>query len=390
MSGALGGPDKAHHTYFHHLRTEGEGAGRETAAVGLGVFIGCLPCYGFHLAICWTVGWVLRLNRLKMYLAANISNPLVAPWLLLTELQVGAWVRHGSFQSLAPFAIRTTALSVFGADLLVGSASVGAALAAVAAGSTYALLRASAADRDFADLVRRASDRYVGTSIVAWEFARHKLQKDPVYRAALGVDVGSGCGGTILDIGCGQGLALALLAEARRAFDRGAWPAAWPPPPRFERMIGIETRRHIAAIARKALAADAEISQTDARVASLAAVRAVWLFDVLQMMGPEEQEALIARAAAALEPGGVILVREADASAGWRFTAVRAVNRLKALLVGAWRQTFHFRTQADWCACFARHGLRADVQSASDGLPFANLLFRLTAERRGFAPSGPP
>ena len=80
---------------FHHLRTEGAGAGRETAAVALGVFIGCLPIYGLHLLICWIAGLLLGLNRLKMYLAANVSNPLVAPWLIFAEVQAGAWLRRG-------------------------------------------------------------------------------------------------------------------------------------------------------------------------------------------------------------------------------------------------------------------------------------------------------
>ena len=44
---------------FGRLRTEGAGAARETAAVSLGVFIGCLPLYGLHLLICWTLGWPL-------------------------------------------------------------------------------------------------------------------------------------------------------------------------------------------------------------------------------------------------------------------------------------------------------------------------------------------
>jgi len=54
---------------FRGLRTEGAGAFRETAAVAVGVFIGCLPVYGFHLLICWPVGFAFGLNRLKMYLA---------------------------------------------------------------------------------------------------------------------------------------------------------------------------------------------------------------------------------------------------------------------------------------------------------------------------------
>ena len=61
------------------LRTEGGGRRREAAAIGVGVFIGCSPFYGFHLILCIAVSTLFRLNRLKTYLAANISIPLVAP-----------------------------------------------------------------------------------------------------------------------------------------------------------------------------------------------------------------------------------------------------------------------------------------------------------------------
>ena len=60
--------------------------------------------------------------------------------------------------------------------------------------------------------------------------------------------------------------------------------------------------------------------------------RVVLLFDVLHMLRPPEQETLLATVSAALEPGGVVLIREADASGGWRFAVVRFGNRVKALV----------------------------------------------------------
>src|SRR5258705_1955110 len=249
---------------FQGLRTEGAGARRETAAVALGVFIGCLPVYGLHLTICWIVGFLLGLNRLKMYFAANVSNPFVAPWLVFAEVQVGAWVRRGSFHPVTREYIASTGLRVFGIDALVGSLFVGATLAFLAALGTYSLARTPAeADRPFAELVRRASDRYVGTSITAWEFARGKLRMDPIYRATLSPDVLTS-GGRLVDIGCGQGFMLALLAEARHAYDAGTWPAEWASPPRFTRMTGIEVRVRVAAIAREALAGDADVIDANA------------------------------------------------------------------------------------------------------------------------------
>ncbi len=167
------------------LRTEGAGPAREAAAIGLGVFIGCSPLYGFHLLLCVAAGWGLGLNRLKMYLAANISNPFVAPLLLLTELQAGAWLRRGQLHALTLDTVRNIEPWSFGADLIVGSLAVGGALGILSAAATYLMARAGDDDPQFVALVRRAADRYVSTSITAWEFARGKLRGDPLYRTVL-------------------------------------------------------------------------------------------------------------------------------------------------------------------------------------------------------------
>jgi len=361
--------------WFQNLRTEGAGAGREAVAIGMGAFIGCLPFFGFHLALCWVVGWLLNLNRLKLYLAANISNPLVAPTLVFAEVQLGAWLRRGAWHTLTLETPTTTGLSVFGLDALAGSLVIGGVIGTGMAAATYAMSHDSADDQ-FLNLVRETSDRYIKASVTAWEFAKGKLRADPVYRATV-CDTLLPSGGTLVDFGCGQGLMLALVAHSARRFRTGTWPRTWNPPPQFDRAIGIELRPRVAAVARRALDADAEIIEGDGRGMSLPPCRAALFFDVLHMMPASEQEALIAAAAAVLEPGGVMLVREADAAAGWRHEAVRFGNRLKAIATGSWRQRFFFRTADEWIACFASHGLAAEIRPMSAGT-FSNVLLRIT------------
>jgi uncharacterized protein (DUF2062 family)/protein-L-isoaspartate O-methyltransferase len=368
----------------HGMRTEGSGPVQETAAIGVGVFIGCLPLYGLHLALCVAVGTLLRLNRLKLYLAANISNPFVAPWLIFAELQAGSWLRRGHVHDVSFETIEATGVVVLGADLLIGSVAVGLVLGALAAWGTYAMVRGDAGDRRFAELAGRASDRYLGTSITAWEFARGKLRRDPIYRAAVfdglleRTEGPSRSDDTLVDVGCGQGLMLALLAEVRRAVRTGDWPDT-AGTPRVDRMVGVEMRPRVARLARVALGQDAEIVTGDARDVALPRGDVVLLFDVLHLMAAAEQERLLSSLAASLAPGGVMLIREADRAAGWRFTAVRVGNRLKALAVGRWRQQFHFRSTAEWLACLSRLGLRADVRPMGGGTPFGNVLFRVMA-----------
>ncbi len=374
---------KAVRRTFYDLRTEGQGRVREACAIGVGLFIGCSPFYGFHLLLCWIVGRILRLNRLKMYLAANVSNPIVAPLILFAELQAGAWLRTGSFLPLTLETVRTTTAWQIGVNLLLGSTVVGGVLGATGAVATYFALGGGVRDPLFDTLARAAADRYVTTSITAWEFARGKLRGDPLYRdVLLGGWLPSG--GALLDIGCGQGLMLALLAEAELYARAGTDPAG-KRLPRFDRMVGVEMRPHRARLARAALGSDAEVLESDARTTPAGPCRVVLLFDVLHMMPAHDQDALLATAVSALEPDGVILVREADASAGWRFHAVRIGNRLTALASGAWLQPLSFRTVGEWNECFSRHGLEVEGVPASAGTPFANHLFRLRAPQAGFA-----
>jgi SAM-dependent methyltransferase len=269
----------------------------------------------------------------------------------------------------------------FGGDLLAGSAVIGAGLGALGALVTYALRR-PATDPFFQVLVRRASERYLDTGITAWEFARGKLSGDPVYAAALSALAGAR--GTLLDIGCGQGLTLAIVAEAQAQAAQGAWDPTRPDPPQFDRLVGVETRPRVAAIAARALEHEAEIVAGDARRAALPPHDVAVIFDVLHMMPDADQRALLRAVRRALSPAGRLIVREADASAGWRFGMVRLGNRLKAIVTGHWRQSFTFRTAAEWRALLHEEGFTsgdpaspastADVQPMSEGTPFANVL----------------
>jgi hypothetical protein len=174
---------------------------------------------------------------------------------------------------------------------------------------------------------------------------------------------------------------LALLAEVRRDVEGNRWPGV--PPRTFATMIGMETRQRVAVYARDALGEEADVRIVDARGTAFPSADVVLLFDVLHLMSEAEQDALLTKLLSCLRPDGVLVIREADAAAGWRFAVVRAGNRLKALSVGQWRQGFHFRSSAEWLECFARLGLVAEVRHMGHGTPFGNVLFRVAAQRTG-------
>ena len=366
--------------FVYQLRNEGNTPGRHAVAVGVGVFIGCTPFYGFHLPLSYVTALMLGVSRLTVYLAANISNPFVLPLLVLSEVQVGALLMRGHLHALTMQAVRATDPWSFGLDLVVGAAVVGTVLGGTAAVLTYTALRGSLRAGPFNDVVLAAADHYLASSITAWEFARAKLRSDPVYRdALLGGVLPSG--GVLVDVGCGQGLMLTLLIEAARRDRAGTWPVDQPAPPVFSQLIGLEPRPRVAHLAREATAGAALVVEGDARTFAYPPCDAMLFLDVLQMMPPSDQESVLGHARRQLAPGGVILVREADASAGRRFLMVRVGNRLKALVTGAWRQPLCYRRSDEWLAVFNRLGFEAvPCRSGAPGR-FGNVLFRLTPVR---------
>ena len=345
---------------LYRLRTEGDTPGRQAAAVGLGVVIGCSPFYGFHLALSVILARLLRLNRALTYLAAHVSLPGVWPLLVFGEIQVGRWLRGGGRLPFRPSQLRQLDPWQFGVDLLVGSLVVGVVLAIPFSLLTW---RAALARREAPavhDLIESTAYRYLESGMFDWELARAKLRHDPVYlhilrRGLLPPE------GRLLDLGCGRGLLLALLVTARER----------PPGPELH---GIETSLKAATVARAALGAEVVIETADLRDAELPAARAALLLDVLHYLPAEAQEDLIARVAGALEPGGLLLIRDADAAAGWRFTAVRIQERACALARRHWRQRFHYRSAAEWRRLLESAGFAVDVEPMGMGTPYANVL----------------
>jgi SAM-dependent methyltransferase len=213
----------------------------------------------------------------------------------------------------------------------------------------------------FSTLARRAAQRYAAAGRTEMHFAHGKMTMDPVYEAALRDGV-LPARGTFLDIGCGQGLMLALLAEASQ----------------FDRLIGVEMRPRMARLARTALGDKATIVEDDARKLKFEPCSAAVLFDVLQAMPPDDQEQLLSFIVAALEPRGTLLMRDGDAGAGWRFKLVSIGNELKARVIRTWNQGRFYRTRDEWLALFDRLGLDAEVCETPGRNPLGNVLFRAT------------
>lgn len=365
-------PAAALRELHYRLRAGGDSPARRGVAVALGTFIGCLPLYGLHLLLCTLAARLFRVNLLLAYLAAHINNPLTAPLVLAASFGLGHRLTRGDWP--LPDAARLAGLGPLelSRDLLSGAMVLGLLLGIVLGGAAWGVSSGRRRSDRSAGLLEATGRRYEAAGVLHWEFVRGKLRHDPMYEAlALRPELLDA--GTILDLGCGRGIALALADVARSSGTARGSPAG-------EDLIGVEARSRLAAVARAALGTRARIENRDLAGYRLPDADLVLLLDVLHYLDGGTQERLLAEVAGALRPGGVALLREADAGGGARFRLTRASERVCALARGDWRRRFRYRSAAEWDRLLAAHGLDTRVVPMGDGTPFANVM--IEARRR--------
>ncbi len=123
------------------------------AAVFFGVLVGCSPFYGLHAVLVLTLGFVLRLNKIVMWVASNVSVPFIAPFIAFASMHVGHFVLYRRPLPMTIQAARDIAASdsivEAGVSLwlywLVGCVFVGTALGVVFAVMTYVIATRRAA-----------------------------------------------------------------------------------------------------------------------------------------------------------------------------------------------------------------------------------------------------
>ena len=224
-------------------------------------------------------------------------------------------------------------------------------------------------------LLDAACAPYRAAGRFAWHFARGKLSGDPMFRALL--DRSLVRDGTLLDLGCGQGLLAAWLLAARDRFDAGDWPVDRPPPPRLASFTGIELMPADVERARNALAERARFEAADIRERGFGRADTIVILDVLHYITIAEQDAVLARARDALEPDGVLLLRIGDAAGGFGFRWSTWVDRTMMRLRGHRWSPLYCRTLAEWQSALRRMGFTVEAQPMSAGTLFSNVLLRV-------------
>jgi uncharacterized protein (DUF2062 family) len=90
----------------HLLSEHTDSAERVSAAVGVGLFFGIAPIWGFQMMAAAAVAHRMRLNKAIAVAASNISFPLAAPFILAAGLVLGHWVCTGGWIDFSPTAVR--------------------------------------------------------------------------------------------------------------------------------------------------------------------------------------------------------------------------------------------------------------------------------------------
>jgi SAM-dependent methyltransferase len=236
------------------------------------------------------------------------------------------------------------------------------------------------ADTAWRALVDRASRPYRRAGRFAWHFARGKLSRDPVFRHLL--ESGRiAPRAHVVDIGCGQGLLASLLQAAGASAAAGGWPAAWAPAPTGTRVTGIDLMPKDIARADQAFATPPDPAAPkpvfvcgDMRTTPFPPCNAVVVLDVLHYVTIAEQDRVLERIREALSPGGRLVLRIGDESAGLGFAVSQWVDRVVTGIRGHDVAPTFGRPLAAWQERLRALGFAVETLPMHEGTPFANIL----------------
>jgi uncharacterized protein (DUF2062 family)/2-polyprenyl-3-methyl-5-hydroxy-6-metoxy-1,4-benzoquinol methylase len=336
---------------------------RAAASVAIGLAIGVTPLYGAHLLLVLAVCLPLRLDAPLAYLAANISIPLVAPFLTMAEVELGAFALTGHALPTDIAILRARGAGLLVKELAIGTALLSPTAAAVGGALTFAFgtawrrARAPARTRESDGAIHRVAERYAASgSRATYHYVRSKLASDPVAERVARLGQVEPLG-EVIDAGCGRGQLSVLLlerglADSVRGFD---WDAK-----KVER----------ATYASRGL--PATFSEGDLRAPIREPGDTALLIDVLHYLAGEEQDAVLRNVARAARR--MVIVRELDPERGWRSAITRLQEALTTGLHYNRGARVHVRPIADMVRVLEDEGFAAEVSPCWGSLPFANVL----------------
>jgi uncharacterized protein (DUF2062 family)/SAM-dependent methyltransferase len=352
---------KAHaRKFLNLLLKEKLDPGRAAAAVFLGIFIGIVPIYGFQTLAAVGVALLFRLNKPLTIAGTFINNPMLQPLIVVSSVELGCLLRVGSFQPLSALAAARTHLSKEQFFIwVIGSVALGILVGGVGAAITAVVVHLqpkASANSALRERVRFVNGMFARCARTARGFVRWKLRLDRIFELLAAENLGSG---TVVDLGCGHGMALCFAAfgDNRR------------------RLVGCDLDAHRIAVARQALGSlNADVTVADIRDFELPPAGLILILDVLQYLPAAEQPVLLKRCCSALAPDGILVFRVHDGERGLRSAIAMAFERLILACEGV-----GFRPRllsiAEYRGALEKAGMQLEERRFQNRLPLAHILF---------------
>lgn len=119
-----------------HILNSNESNRKLSFSVGIGVFTGVLPIWGFQTILAIVLAFILKTNKVISIAASNISQPPLTPFIIFISYLAGVIILGGDFsKDLSSFSVRDSIL-----EYVIGSIVAAIVLSITTGMITYLLL----------------------------------------------------------------------------------------------------------------------------------------------------------------------------------------------------------------------------------------------------------
>ena len=323
----------------------------------LGIFIGIVPIYGFQTLAAVGVALLFRLNKPLTVAGTFINNPLLQPLIVVASVDLGCFLRGSPFPPLNASSLTGAHLKQELLALVIGSVPLGILVGGVGAAITAAVIQLKApANPGLRDRIRFVNELFARCARADRGFVRWKLRLDRIFGLLAAENLGSG---TVVDLGCGYGMALGFAAFGDSS----------------RRLVGCDLDAHRIAVARQALGTlNADLSVADVRRLDLPPAGLILILDVLQYLPADDQQALLQRCCSALAPQGMLIFRVHDRERGLWSTITMAFDRLIFACGRAGVRPLML-SAAEYHSVLENAGMQVEQRRFRNRLPLAHILF---------------
>lgn len=331
-------------------------------AIFWGVLVGTSPFFGLHFFMSMGVALILRLNKVIVYAAANISNPVLAPLLILASYQIGFFLFNGTFAPLNITTIKESGVGSF-RYWLIGSLILGGILGSALGLLTYLMMKRAEFNLDPFNLaVKKLYRSFLVNGHFAAGVAKGKCKWDPLYRRLTKTIPSTK---SILDLGGGQGYLCFLHNFSNQMV--GAKYVVWDwDPAKLEQGIRAASTSGIENIEfrRVDIFSQETFPRTDV----------VCLIDVLHYQPIFRQNQLLRNLSKNLPSGTTLFIRDIDADHRWRTRFTLMQEKLSLSFGFTKARHLHPRSGKQLANYLTKLGFEVDIEPCWQGTPFANVL----------------